>query len=216
MKKEAIATIAVWLFATTLPSAAQTIYELPFASAGNSIELTVANTSGSPMQNIVIEATNVPGWLRFSETRQTLPLLKAKQETPLLFTFSVDKSAPVKKEHTLSFVIKTGSGESWSKEVKIAVAPPDHFELFQNYPNPFNPATTISYQLPSDGRVSLKIYNLLGQEIAALLEEDQSAGYHQAVLDATRFASGMYVYRLSHTVQRGERHFSQRRMLLLK
>jgi hypothetical protein len=132
----------------------------------------------------------------------------------------------VKKEHILSFVIKTGSGESWSKELKIVVASPDHFELFQNYPNPFNPATTISYQLPSDGRVSLKIYNLLGQEIAALLEEDQSAGYHQAVLDATRFASGMsakggyasgvYVYQISYIDVHGERQFSHKRMLLLK
>ena len=193
-----------------------TVHQLPFASVGNSIELSIANGASLPLSQVTVEAAAVPGWIRFKETRQTLPLLKANQELPVLFTFSVDKKAPVGKEETIAFRILSSTGETWAKEIRVKVAPPERFELFHNYPNPFNPTTTISYQLPTDSRVSLKIYNLLGQQIAVLADEDQPAGYHQAVFEAGRFSTGMYVYRLSFTDQRGDRHFSQKRMILLK
>lgn len=63
-----------------------------------------------------------------------------------------------------------------------------------NYPNPFNPATTISFSLPKSGPASLKVYNLLGQEVALLINEELSAGRHQVKFDASRLASGIYVY----------------------
>ena len=98
----------------------------------------------------------------------------------------------------------------------MTVSPPDRVDLFQNYPNPFNPSTTISYLLPSDGRVSLNINNLLGQQIAVLADEDERAGYHQVVFDAARFSSGMYVYQFTFVDQSGKRFSSQKRMMLLK
>ena len=86
---------------------------------------------------------------------------------------------------------------------------PRRFELFQNYPNPFNPATTIPYQLPGTDQVRLEIFNLLGQRVATLLDEEQPAGRHAAVWNGTDgagrpVASGIYLYRLrtsrtSHT-----------------
>ena len=68
--------------------------------------------------------------------------------------------------------------------------------LEQNYPNPFNPATTIAYDLRSTSRVSLKVFNLLGQEVATLVNDLQNPGAYRFTFDASKLASGMYIYRL--------------------
>ncbi len=70
------------------------------------------------------------------------------------------------------------------------------FSLLQNYPNPFNPKTTISYELPVFSEVELNIYNLLGQKIAKLVSEQQTAGSYKVEWDASAFTSGIYFYRL--------------------
>lgn len=73
---------------------------------------------------------------------------------------------------------------------------PHAFALSQNYPNPFNPTTTIRFSLRSQERVSLKIFNVLGEEVATLLDDQLPAGVHSRTWDATGMASGMYFYRL--------------------
>jgi peptidoglycan/xylan/chitin deacetylase (PgdA/CDA1 family) len=74
---------------------------------------------------------------------------------------------------------------------------PSSFELQQNYPNPFNPATVIGYQLPTTSRISLKVYSLLGQEVATLFEGVRQPGKYEATFDGSRLASGVFLYRLS-------------------
>ncbi|MCW8848874.1 MAG: T9SS type A sorting domain-containing protein, partial [Melioribacteraceae bacterium] len=73
---------------------------------------------------------------------------------------------------------------------------PIEYTLNQNYPNPFNPSTIISYQIPSCGHVSLKIYDILGNEIETLISKKQSAGKYEIVFDAKNISSGVYFYRL--------------------
>jgi photosystem II stability/assembly factor-like uncharacterized protein len=73
---------------------------------------------------------------------------------------------------------------------------PTEFGLSQNYPNPFNPSTTIRYELPHASRVSLKVYNVLGQEVATLVNETKPAGVHEVQFDAGSLASGFYYYQL--------------------
>jgi parallel beta-helix repeat protein len=73
---------------------------------------------------------------------------------------------------------------------------PNEFELFQNYPNPFNPATVISYQSPVSSDVVLKVYNVLGNEVATLLDEYKPAGKYEVRFDASGLSSGTYFYQL--------------------
>ncbi|KAF0151631.1 MAG: hypothetical protein FD143_1764 [Ignavibacteria bacterium] len=73
---------------------------------------------------------------------------------------------------------------------------PTEFSLAQNYPNPFNPSTTISYQLSAFSNVTLKVFDVLGNEIATLVNQTQHAGKYQIMFDASRLASGTYIYTL--------------------
>ena len=88
---------------------------------------------------------------------------------------------------------------------------PTEFKLAQNYPNPFNPTTTIEFAVPKAGVYSLKVYNVLGEEIASLVDNQLSVGQHKVNFDATQLASGMYIYRLS-----GNNVNISKKMILMK
>ncbi len=88
---------------------------------------------------------------------------------------------------------------------------PGTYELSQNYPNPFNPSTTIRYSIPVSGHVTLKIYNILGQEVRTLVNTIQSSGSYITNFDASRLSSGVYFYEL-----RADQYVSVKKMMLLK
>lgn len=73
----------------------------------------------------------------------------------------------------------------------------ESFELEQNYPNPFNPSTNIAFSLAEAGNATIKVYNLIGQEVATIANERFSAGSHTVQFDASALASGVYIYRLT-------------------
>jgi uncharacterized Ntn-hydrolase superfamily protein len=79
---------------------------------------------------------------------------------------------------------------------EYAVGVPATFELHQNYPNPFNPSTAIRYQIPSRSHVTLKVYDVLGREVATLANEELKPGSYEVTWDASGVASGVYLYRL--------------------
>ena len=85
------------------------------------------------------------------------------------------------------------------------------FELYQNYPNPFNPSTTIKFTLPIESRVKINVYNTIGQLVVTLVDGEMQLGYHEVNFDASRLASGIYLYQL----QAGEYNFVKK-MILIK
>jgi hypothetical protein len=191
-------------------------YVIPFASTGNVIELAVENATTLQSTNVSVEATAVPSWIRFSKAKEVIAKLSGQSEQIASFTFSVEKTAPVGRTKKLTFVISTPNGQSWTKEISVKVGPPEKFELFQNYPNPFNPSTTISYQLTADSKVSLKIYNMIGQEVATLADGDKTVGFHQETWNASAVASGAYIYRLIAKDAAGKEIVEKKMMMVLK
>jgi hypothetical protein len=85
------------------------------------------------------------------------------------------------------------------------------FEVSQNYPNPFNPTTTIKFSIPHDELVELKVFDILGKEVQILTNQKYSAGSHAVQFDASRLASGTYIYRL----KAGE-NVASRKIVLMK
>ena len=88
---------------------------------------------------------------------------------------------------------------------------PNSFSLTQNYPNPFNPTTVINFTIPKASNVTLSVYNMLGQEVATLVNEQKPAGVYKATFDASQLASGVYVY----TLKAGN-FIASKKMMLMK
>ena len=107
------------------------------------------------------------------------------------------------------FILGVSLQNAYSKE--HFAGNPDVFVLHQNYPNPFNPTTILSYDLKADAHVKLTVYNLVGQVVQVLTDENQPAGSYEVVFDGNQLPAGIYLYKL----QVGE-FSSVRRMTLIK
>ncbi|MFZ2864875.1 MAG: T9SS type A sorting domain-containing protein, partial [Ignavibacteriaceae bacterium] len=88
---------------------------------------------------------------------------------------------------------------------------PGNFIVNQNYPNPFNPSTVISYSIPNEAFVTVKVYNVLGQEVATLLNDVQSAGVYRINFNASKLSSGIYFYSV-----KADNHSDVKKMILMK
>lgn len=106
-----------------------------------------------------------------------------------------------------SIVVEILEATSGEREAGV----PEAFKLHQNYPNPFNPTTVISYQLAGNSVVSLKVFDMLGREVATLVDGRKAAGEYQVSFDAAGLSSGMYIYRLQ-----ADGFMETRRMMLIK
>ena len=96
---------------------------------------------------------------------------------------------------------------------------PSTYSLSQNYPNPFNPTTTIKFDLPVDGLITLEIYDILGRKISTLINEHRQAGSYEQIFDASSLSSGVYVYKIQAgdpSSSSGQRFISSKKLVLLK
>jgi Secretion system C-terminal sorting domain len=117
--------------------------------------------------------------------------------TPKEYLFTDENLSAGKYSYRLKQIDHDGKFE-YSQQVEVTVsAAPKEFALDQNYPNPFNPTTTIQYSLPSSATVKLAVYDLLGREIATLVNEEQSAGWKEVEWNGAAVSSGIYFYKLT-------------------
>ncbi|HEX9614409.1 MAG TPA: T9SS type A sorting domain-containing protein [Bacteroidota bacterium] len=207
---------AVILAILVTTASAQMVHKVPFASSGNTLELAIENSATLAAQNVTVEAATVPQWIHLESRNIAVGPIPGKQEAVASFKFSVDKSAPVQKEEAISFAVVSESGQRWTKEIRVSVAPPAEFSLFQNYPNPFNPTTTVGFQLAAESKVRLSVYDLLGREIAVVTEDIKKAGYHEETLNGSSWSSGMYIVRLIAQRQNGSDYVAQKVMTVVK
>ncbi|MDI6804869.1 MAG: S8/S53 family peptidase, partial [Bacteroidota bacterium] len=113
------------------------------------------------------------------------------------FTLRVNVVDAISQTATASLVVTAyNSGGGLEPIAQYIQVLPEEFNITQNHPNPFNPVTTIRYELPEVSNVVLKIFDILGKEVATLVNGVQDAGYKEIVFDASRLTSGVYLYKL--------------------
>jgi len=131
------------------------------------------------------------------------------------YTFT-DKNLEVGNySYRLKQIDYDGSSE-YSEIIEVEVTVPDVFALEQNYPNPFNPGTRIKFSLAADSKVSLTVFDVLGQEVANLIGGNLAAGSHEIDFNASNINSGVYFYRLDATGVDGSSFTSVKKMILTK
>jgi len=108
--------------------------------------------------------------------------------------------------------IDTDGSFEYSDAIQVNLETPENFALQQNYPNPFNPTTIIKFTLPESGMVNLTVYNMLGQEVAVLLNKQMEAGNYEQEFSAANLPSGTYVYRIIVD----NKYTSEKKMVVLK
>ena len=193
-------------------SNAQTVYDLQPGTKGNQIKLTVANISDkNNADNVVVNLSRKSPSLNFENEADTISLIEASKEKEAIFRFDVKRNAPVNTQDSIEFSIGDANSVMMMKTFVLNFLAPQEFKLEQNFPNPFNPSTTIQYQLPATANVTLKIYDILGSEVATLVNEKQEAGFKEVKFNADRYASGIYIYRLI-----ADKYFSTKKMMVLK
>ncbi|MBK6912330.1 MAG: T9SS type A sorting domain-containing protein [Ignavibacteriales bacterium] len=114
---------------------------------------------------------------------------------PKSYSFIDENLSAGKYQYRLKQIDFDGSYD-YSYAIEVEITTPTEFSLEQNYPNPFNPTTTISFSLPETGYTSLKVYDILGNEVANLVNEVKDAGIYKVQFDGSNLSSGVYVYQL--------------------
>ena len=155
------------------------------------------------------DSLNITGFyhtnMSFLPDKEVPFTIHSGEEAPLIIKYTPDSSS---LEYTTDrlYILSENPGERIAQVVKLSGETitqandnneiPFVFNLDQNYPNPFNPSTRISYQIPKDGLVTLKVFDMLGKRVATLVNKRESAGRYEVNFDASRLSSGVYIYKL--------------------
>ncbi len=184
------------------------VFERPLISGPVPVELTsftasLINTTVTLNWVTETETNNKGFGIERSETVKnrvnwnTIGFVQGSGTTSSPHAYSyIDKNLPSGKYLYRLKQIDFDGSFKYSKQIEVEVNSPNTFSLSQNYPNPFNPSTRISYQIKEKGHVSLKVYDILGKEVATLVNETQNPGKYNVSFNGTDLASGVYVYSL--------------------
>jgi len=181
----------------------------PEIGKGQAFDIKVKHTAGGVYTLQFSGLENYPLSEAFLINKRTLEFFDLKQDN----TISINNG-----NSSDEFILAMGSKEFF-RSIKADIKPVE-YALYQNYPNPFNPSTVISWQLAADSRVTVKVYNLLGKEIATLLDDAKKATGQNSVtfsVNNLQLPSGIYFYSIRATALDGSSHFNAvRKMLVIK
>ncbi len=198
---------------------AQSTYSIQPGAKNNQIVLELSNVSlTESATDLEVKLIKNSNHLTFNQTEKMIGNLTKGTETEAAFTFDVDYNIGKTEADTIEFMItdlayrQAGNKSVYlTKQFILQYALPTEFKLEQNYPNPFNPETRIRYQVSSISPVTLRIYDILGNEVTTLVNEQKEPGYYEVEFSASQLASGVYIYCL----QAGS-YVSTKKMMLLK
>ncbi|MDR3667817.1 MAG: T9SS type A sorting domain-containing protein [Ignavibacteriaceae bacterium] len=174
--------------------------------------------TGQNLNNFVIERATYDG---FVNNLNWTPVQSVKANlsgtVPSHYSFTDKNIDAGKYQYRLKMIDYDGSFK-YSKIIEAVITLPASFELSQNFPNPFNPTTKINYNLPNDSKVTLEVYNIIGERIAQLVNEQQSAGYYSVNFgkSSSNITSGIYIYKFTAQDNTGKSFSSVKKMMLLK
>jgi photosystem II stability/assembly factor-like uncharacterized protein len=131
------------------------------------------------------------------------------------YTYKITEFASGIQYYRLKQIDFDGTYE-YSEVIEVEGIAPLQFTLLQNYPNPFNPSTSINFSIPVDSNAKMKLYNMLGQEVAELLNSEISAGIHHIDFNASSLSSGTYFYVLEANGNNGSNFTATKKMILMK
>ncbi|HAY34692.1 MAG TPA: hypothetical protein DCY06_11220 [Bacteroidetes bacterium] len=161
--------------------------------SGNSVTLNWTTASEINNSGFDIERSSVSGvWSKVGSVSGN-----GTSATPHSYTFTERNVASGSHNYRLKQIDFNGNFEYFNLSNEVVIGIPAEFKLSQNYPNPFNPSTTISYEIPVDGAVSLKIFDMSGKEVMTLVDGVKNAGYYSINFNASNLSSGIYFYKLS-------------------
>lgn len=123
----------------------------------------------------------------------------------------IGKTVNVSNQHNVGFWYVYNQSTITAVETEEDATIPSVFKLDQNYPNPFNPSTVIKFGVPERSNVLLKIYDILGEEVATLVKEEMDAGWYSIDFNASGYSTGVYIYRM----QAGN-YINTKKMILVK
>ena len=196
-----------------------TMYQYLSGNSTYSHEYYVSTDAGKTWTDVAFTQTTLPIQYMFHDTQNALYIEATDGSQSLLY-----KQAAGSTQWTLLGNMNGTNGSTYAYQTKISSTGdiyylsnttlfrinssltavkkrntgnvPDGFSLSQNYPNPFNPTTTIKYSIPTSSFVSIKVYDVLGNEITTLVNQEKNVGNYTVTFDATKFSSGVYFYRM--------------------
>ncbi|MBC8044685.1 MAG: T9SS type A sorting domain-containing protein [Rhizobacter sp.] len=177
--------------------------------AGNKIYRIIRGTIADRSEYSLIKTINDAAVTSFTDSTVTMTAYGASSIDAYYKIKSFDNVAS--PQHLSVFSDSVSWDIYTQPSFLVAEQMPEQHNLTQNYPNPFNPSTTISYQVPTNEVVKLKVYDVFGREVATLVNESKPAGFYSVVFDASKLSSGTYFYRLT-----AGNYTQTKRMLLVK
>ncbi|HEY3251339.1 MAG TPA: T9SS type A sorting domain-containing protein, partial [Ignavibacteria bacterium] len=135
-----------------------------------------------------------------------------------IYLYKDNKLVSGKYQYRLKQIDYNGNYEYFdlNSPSEVVIGRPNAAELYQNYPNPSNPNTKVDFQIPFDSKVSLRIFDITGKEVAVLIDKQVDAGFYTSDFNGSNFASGVYFYRLIAESTEGQKFSKTLKMILIK